>query len=115
MQISLGLLMVATVASANYSPNPLLQAPRAKIWPPGVSPAACPNYPDCSTDGLNFATGIRYADIPKVKTWPAGIPPASCVNYPFCNQSPSQQYVQTGRVDLPAGVPAAACYNYPYC
>jgi len=107
--MSLALLMVATVASAFPA------APVAKVYPPGVSPAACPNYPDCSTTGVNFATGIKYADIPQVKVYPAGVPAAACPNFPFCNESPSQQYVQTGVVALPANVPAAVCFNYPYC
>jgi len=110
MQLSLALLMVATVASG----YPFLQAPVAKIWPPGVSPAACPNFPDCRA-GIDFATGHLISDIPTVKVYPAGVPPASCVNFPFCNEGPSQQYVQTGKVELPAGVPAAACLNYPWC
>jgi len=101
--------MVVTVASA---------FPAVKVYPPGVSPAACPNFPFCGTDGVNPTTGIKYADIPQVKIYPAGLPAAACPNFPYCNQAPapySQQYVQTGVVQLPAGVPAAACPNFPYC
>jgi len=101
--------MVAVAANAYPA------APTVKVYPPGVHPAACPNYPDCSTTGVNFATGIRYADIPTVKVYPAGVPAAACPNFPYCNEAASDQYVQTGAVALPAGVPAAACFNYPYC
>jgi len=101
--------MVATIANAYPA------VPAVKVYPPGVHPAACPNFPDCPTTGINFATGIHYADIPQVKAYPAGVPPAACPNFPYCNEGQSQQYVQTGAVQLPAGVPAAACFNYPYC
>jgi len=54
-------------------------------WPPGVAPAACPNFPFCATDGVNFGTGIRYADIPvapRAREWPAGVNPAEFPNFP---------------------------------
>jgi len=100
--------MVATVATAYPA------APTVKVYPPGVSPAACPDFPNCPA-GIDYTTGIKIADIPQVKIYPAGVPAAACPTFPFCNLGQSNQYVLTGKVALPANVPAAACFNYPYC
>jgi len=100
--------MVATVANAYPA------APVQKVWPPGISPAACPDFPNCPP-GVNPYTGIKYADIPVQKVYPANSPAAACVNYPYCNETPSDRFVLTGVVQVPAGVPAALCVNYPYC
>ena len=103
MHACLVVLMLVAAASA-----------RVTVYPPGVSPAACPNWPICPA-GVDPATGHRYADIPKVKVYPAGVPAAACPNFPYCNETPSTRFVRTGIVQVPAGVPAAACVNYPYC
>ena len=52
-----------------------------KVWPAGVSPAACPNYPDCSL------TPAGYAGAPT--EFPAGVWPAACPDYPYCSLAPA--------------------------
>merc|ERR1711997_482727 len=71
-------------------------------WPAGVSPAACPNYPDCSLVPGGYAGAVSQ--------YPAGVWPAACPNYPYCNaqtvDAPSG-YVNTA--GYPAGVSGAVC------
>merc|ERR1712061_285327 len=76
-------------------------------WPAGVSPAACPNYPDCSLTPASYAGAVS--------AYPAGVLPGACPDYPYCTGGAAvpQGYVNTA--GYPAGVAGAACPNYPYC
>merc|ERR1711997_573585 len=94
------------------------QAPVQKVWPAGVSPAACPNYPDCDNN-IDPTLGVpRQAPSPAYPAlkWPAGVAPASCPNFPDCSTAGS--VVPVGYVNTagyPAGVNAATCPNFPFC
>ena len=60
-----------------------------KVWPAGVSPAACPNFPNCdaSIDPTSgFVRTVVQAPVGYVNTagYPAGLSAAACPNYPFC-------------------------------
>merc|ERR1711997_168916 len=108
----------------------LASAAPQKVWPAGVSPAACPNYPDCSTN-IDPTSGIPYtaAGVPAAAPalqWPAGVSPAACPNFPNCdaNIAPTSGFVRSvvqvpvGYVNTagyPAGLSAASCPNYPFC
>ena len=50
-------------------------------WPAGVSPAACPNYPDCSLVPGGYAGAVSQ--------YPAGVWPAACPDYPYCSLAPA--------------------------
>lgn len=69
-------------------------------YPAGLSPAACPNYPYCTTE-LQYArfkyepVGAGYADnsiearsaaIPAGDKYPANFDSTKCIDYPFCTQ-----------------------------
>ena len=59
-----------------------------KVWPAGVSPAACPNYPDCDNT-IDPTLGVaRNAPTPNVPSlqFPAGVSAAACPDFPFCTQ-----------------------------
>ena len=59
-----------------------------KVWPAGVSPAACPNYPDCD-NSIDPTLGVaRNAPTPNVPSlqFPAGVSAAACPDFPFCTQ-----------------------------
>ena len=114
------------------------QAPVQKVWPAGVSPAACPNYPDCDNNIdptlgfvyiLNFVYQIFYVTYlftlgvprqapspayPALK-WPAGVAAASCPNFPDCSQGSIVPAGYVNTAGFPAGVNAATCPNFPFC
>ena len=56
-------------------------------WPAGVSPAACPNYPDCSLVPGGYAGAVSQ--------YPAGVWPAACPDYPYCS-APAAPAAPTG-------------------
>ena len=61
-------------------------------WPAGVSPAACPNYPDCSLVPGGYAGAVSQ--------YPAGVWPAACPDYPYCS-APAAPAAPTGNnIDL---------------
>ena len=90
-----------------------------KIWPAGVSPAACPNYPHCDNN-IDPTLGVPRT-IPAVPAaapalqWPAGVSPAACPNYPNCATASIVPVGYTNTAGYPAGVNAATCPNFPYC
>ena len=97
----------------------LASAAPQTIWPPGVSPAACPNYPICDnnldpTSGIaRSLTGVPAAN-PALQ-WPAGVSPAACPNYPHCGTASIVPVGYTNTAGYPAGVNAATCPNFPFC
>ena len=90
----------------------------AQVWPAGVSPAACPNYPICD-NSIDPTLGVARAAIgvPTVTAhqWPAGVAAAACPDYPYCTQRLAVPLGYTNTAGYPAGVSAAACPNFPYC
>ena len=57
-------------------------------WPAGVSPAACPNYPDCSLVPGGYAGAVSQ--------YPAGVWPAACPDYPYCSLAPAAPAAPAG-------------------
>merc|ERR1712018_155472 len=80
---------------------------QAAQWPAGVSPAACPNYPDCSLTPAGYAGAVS--------SYPAGVRPGSCPDYPYCTGAAAVPVGYVNTAGYPAGVAGAACPNYPYC
>merc|ERR1712212_887207 len=76
-------------------------------YPAGVSPAACPNYPDCSLTPAGYAGAVS--------AYPAGVVPGTCPDYPYCSGAGAVPAGYTNTAGLPAGVSGAVCPNYPYC
>ena len=63
-----------------------------KVWPAGVSPAACPDYPNCYTNidptlGVPYTTNVGVPAAAPALQWPAGVSPAACPNFPNCDAS----------------------------
>ena len=89
-----------------------------KVWPAGVSPAACPDYPNCNNNidpTLGVPRGsLNVPGIPALQS-PAGVAAAACPDFPFCTQRSEVPVGYTNTAGYPAGVNAAACPNFPYC
>ena len=60
-----------------------------KVWPAGVSPAACPDYPNCNNNidpTLGVPRGaLNVPGIPALQ-YPAGVAAAACPDFPYCTQ-----------------------------
>lgn len=89
-----------------------------KVWPAGVSPAACPNYPDCdNTIDPTLGVARQSIGVPSVPAlqYPAGVSAAACPDFPFCTQRSAVPVGYTNTAGYPAGVSAAACPSFPFC
>nr|XP_014276436.1 uncharacterized protein LOC106680918 [Halyomorpha halys] len=53
----------------------------AKEYPPGISPALCPDYPFCDNRLIALYSPVPYT----APGFPANVNPAGCPNYPYCN------------------------------
>merc|ERR1712212_980461 len=74
-------------------------------YPAGVSPAACPNYPDCSLTPAGYAGAVS--------AYPAGVVPGTCPDYPYCSGAGAVPAGYTNTAGLSALTIPTADYNHP--
>ncbi|XP_031637169.1 uncharacterized protein LOC116349737 [Contarinia nasturtii] len=64
---------------------PAAQPASAVIYPAGVNPLSCPNYPYCDVSaGVMAAPKVSPLPGYTERLYPAGVNPAECPNYPEC-------------------------------
>lgn len=75
-------LLHGVPAVVRYEPVPEIPATFVgpHVYPPGVHPSACPNYPFCNSVSKIVLPLPGFTE----RLYPPGVHPSACPNYPEC-------------------------------